>query len=59
MFAAIALLVGRAVGILAFCLFVYSFVLKLRREERMMLKQFPTSYPAYAKKTKRLVPFVV
>ena len=31
MFAAIVLLVERAVGILAFCLFVYSFVLKLRR----------------------------
>lgn len=59
MFAAIVLLVGRAAGILAFCLFVYSFVLKLRREERMMLKQFPTSYPEYVKQTKRLVPFII
>ncbi len=58
MFAAIVLLVGRVAGILAFCLFVYSFVLKLRREERMMLKQFPTTYPEYVKKTKRLVPFL-
>jgi len=59
MFAAIVLLVGRVAGILAFGLFVYSFVLKLRREERMMLKQFPASYPEYAKKTKLLVPFIV
>jgi protein-S-isoprenylcysteine O-methyltransferase Ste14 len=59
MFAAIVLLVGRAAGILAFGLFVFSFVLKLRREERMMLKQFPTSYPEYVKKTKLLVPFIV
>jgi len=59
MFAAIVLLVGRVAGILAMCLFVYSFVLKLRREERMMLKQFPTTYPEYMKKTKRLVPFII
>jgi len=59
MFAAIVLLVGRAAGILSLCLFVYSFLLKLRREERMMLKQFPTAYPEYMKKTKRLVPFIV
>jgi protein-S-isoprenylcysteine O-methyltransferase Ste14 len=59
MFAAIVLLVGRVGGILALGFFVYGFVLKLRREERMMLKQFPTSYPEYATRTKRLVPFIV
>jgi protein-S-isoprenylcysteine O-methyltransferase Ste14 len=59
MFAAIVLIVGRVAGILAFGLFVYSFVLKLRREERMMLKQFPTAYPEYLKRTKRLVPFLI
>ncbi len=59
MFAAIVLLVGRVAGIPAFGLFVYSFVVKMRREERMMLKQFPTAYPEYAQKTKRLVPFVI
>ena len=59
MFAGIVLLFGRAVGILAFGLFVYGFVLKLRREERTMLKQFPTAYPEYVKRTKLLVPFIV
>jgi protein-S-isoprenylcysteine O-methyltransferase Ste14 len=59
MFAAIVLLVGRVAGILAFGLFVYSFVLKLRREERMMLKQFPASYPEYIKKTRLLVPYII
>ena len=59
MFAAIVLLVGRVAGMLTLCLFVYSFVLKLRREERMLLKQFPTAYPEYMKKTKMLVPFMI
>jgi protein-S-isoprenylcysteine O-methyltransferase Ste14 len=59
MFAAIVLLVGRVAGILAFGLFVYSFVLKFRREERLMLKQFPTAYPEYVRKTKRLVPYII
>jgi protein-S-isoprenylcysteine O-methyltransferase Ste14 len=59
MFAAIVLLVGRVAGILAFGLFVYSFLLKLRREERLMLKQFPTTYPEYIKRTKLLVPFII
>jgi len=59
MFAAIVLLVGRLAGILALGLFVYSFVLKLRREERVMMEQFPTSYPEYIKKTKTLVPFIL
>jgi protein-S-isoprenylcysteine O-methyltransferase Ste14 len=59
MFAAIVLIVGRMAGILALGLFVYSFVLKLRREERMMQKQFPTTYPEYVKRTKLLVPFII
>ena len=59
MFAAIVLLVGRMVGILAFSLFVYGFVVKLRREESLMLRQFPTTYAEYMKKTRRLVPSIV
>jgi len=59
MFAAIVLLAERVAGIFALGLFVYGWVLKLRREERLMLKQFPTSYPEYVKKTKRLVPFII
>jgi protein-S-isoprenylcysteine O-methyltransferase Ste14 len=59
MFSANVILVGRVGAILALFLFVYGFVLKLRREERTMTKQFPSSYPEYVKRTKLLVPFVV
>jgi protein-S-isoprenylcysteine O-methyltransferase Ste14 len=59
MFTANVVLVGRVGGILALFLFVYSFVLKLSKEERAMMKQFPSSYPKYVKKTKLLVPFIV
>jgi protein-S-isoprenylcysteine O-methyltransferase Ste14 len=32
--------------------------LRLDAEERIMLELFPNAYPAYQKRTKRLVPFV-
>jgi protein-S-isoprenylcysteine O-methyltransferase Ste14 len=43
-------------------LFVFSFValwLKLRVEERLMLRQFPEAYPEYMRRTKALVPFLL
>ena len=33
--------------------------IKLKREERLMLKEFPDTYPAYAVRVKRLIPFVI
>ena len=59
MFTANVILEGRVVAILAWLLFVYSFLLKLLREERTMRRQFPSSYPDYAKRTKLLPPFVI
>lgn len=37
--------------------FVY-FVFSARTEERMMVAQFPDTYPAYRRRTKMLLPFV-
>lgn len=59
MFSANVILGGRVGAILALFLFVYGFVLKLRREECTMTKQFPSAYPEYVKRTKLLVPFVI
>ena len=38
---------------------VIYFVLAARREEQLMLAQFPDQYPAYMKRTKMLIPFVL
>jgi protein-S-isoprenylcysteine O-methyltransferase Ste14 len=35
------------------------FILSARREERLLIEQFPQSYPAYMKRTRMLLPFVL
>ncbi len=35
------------------------FWIKLKQEERLMLRHFPNEYPAYRKQVKALVPFVI
>jgi protein-S-isoprenylcysteine O-methyltransferase Ste14 len=40
-------------------IFVPYFLYNARREERIMLELFPAQYPAYKKRTKMLVPFVL
>jgi protein-S-isoprenylcysteine O-methyltransferase Ste14 len=35
------------------------FWIKLRQEERLMLRHFPNEYPAYQKQVKALIPFVI
>lgn len=35
------------------------FILSARREEKLLIKQFPVRYRAYMKRTKMLVPFVL
>ena len=50
-----------AVGLVWLALFVLCtvyFVVSARTEEKMMLAQFPDTYPAYLRRTKMLVPFV-
>jgi protein-S-isoprenylcysteine O-methyltransferase Ste14 len=40
-------------------LFGVYFVYSARKEETLMIEQFPEQYPAYMKRTKMLVPFVL
>jgi protein-S-isoprenylcysteine O-methyltransferase Ste14 len=35
------------------------FILAARREERLMLEQFPDQYPGYRRRTKMLIPWLV
>jgi len=44
---------------LALLLMTTAFWLKLKQEERLMLRHFPNEYPAYQKQAKALVPFVI
>jgi len=37
----------------------FYFVYSARNEEKLMLEQFPEQYPAYMKRTKMLLPFIV
>jgi protein-S-isoprenylcysteine O-methyltransferase Ste14 len=55
---------GSAIGQSVFWLLpliVYApyFILSARREEKILIEQFPEEYPAYLKRTKMLLPFVL
>jgi protein-S-isoprenylcysteine O-methyltransferase Ste14 len=54
-----ALDIGRLRGWLALPLMTAAFWVKLKQEERLMLRHFPNEYPAYQKQAKALVPFVI
>jgi protein-S-isoprenylcysteine O-methyltransferase Ste14 len=44
--------------LLLFALYFAYFLYSARSEEKMMLAQFPDTYPAYRRRTKMLIPFV-
>ncbi len=55
---------GSAIGqtvfwMLPLVLFTVYFVYSARREEQLMIEQFPEHYPAYMKRTRMLLPFVL
>jgi protein-S-isoprenylcysteine O-methyltransferase Ste14 len=55
---------GSAIGtspfwLIPFVLLGIYFVYSARREEKLMLEQFPEQYPQYMRRTKMLVPFVL
>ncbi|MGH7994304.1 MAG: methyltransferase family protein [Limisphaerales bacterium] len=54
-----ALDIGQLRGWLALPFMTAAFWIKLRQEERLMLRHFPDQYPAYQKQVKALVPFVI
>jgi protein-S-isoprenylcysteine O-methyltransferase Ste14 len=41
-----------------FVLFSASFIYSAKKEEKLMLAQFPEEYPQYMKRTKMLIPFI-
>ena len=53
-----ALAYNRLIGIVSLLLFLIGFLIKLKQEERLLLRHFPEEYPAYRARTKMLVPFV-
>jgi len=59
MFFATALAQGHAAGVAGVLLMFVSFWIKLDREEKLMLKQFPKRYAAYQQRAKRIIPFVL
>lgn len=57
-------MLGSALGesivwLLPLILFGAYFIYSARREEKLMLEQFPAQYPAYRSRTRMLVPFVL
>jgi protein-S-isoprenylcysteine O-methyltransferase Ste14 len=44
--------------LLVFPLYFAYFIISARTEEKMMLAQFPGTYPAYRRRTKMLIPFL-
>jgi protein-S-isoprenylcysteine O-methyltransferase Ste14 len=53
-----AIVRGTPDALLAFVFFFVIHVWKLRREEKLMSRYFPDSYPGYMSRTKALVPFI-
>ncbi len=53
-----ALMINRLAALAGFLLITFGFLIKLKQEERLLLRHFPDEYPAYKARTKMLVPFV-
>jgi len=50
---------GHVAGIIAAPFVFLSIWIKLRHEEKVMLKQFPDQYAAYQQRVKRIIPFIL
>src|SRR5262249_21421382 len=59
MFFATALVLGHVAGFAGVLLIFTSFWVKIGREEKLMLQQFPGRYAAYRRRVKRIIPFVL
>jgi protein-S-isoprenylcysteine O-methyltransferase Ste14 len=59
MFFATALVQLHVAGFVGVLLTFASFWIKLDREERLMIQQFPERYAAYQQRVKRIIPFVL
>ena len=52
-------LATRPLWLALFPLYLVFFIFSARVEEKMLLAQFPNAYPAYRRRTKMLIPFVL
>ncbi len=59
MFLGTVMHLGRVGGLVGLAICIASFWYKLRQEEAVMERHFPTAYPDYKRRVKALVPFVV
>ena len=59
MSAGTAVAIGYFGGFIGLLLVFVSFWVKLKREEDLMLKHFPTKYAAYQRRVKRIIPFLL
>jgi len=59
MFVATVIVLGHVAGIIALPFVFMSLWIKLRYEEKLMLKQFPNEYTAYQQRVKRIIPFIL
>ena len=59
MFVATVIVLGHVAGIIGMPFVFASFWIKLRYEEKLMLKQFPEQYAAYQKRVKRIILFIL
>jgi protein-S-isoprenylcysteine O-methyltransferase Ste14 len=59
MFVATVIVLGHVAGIIAMPFVFVSLWIKLRYEEKLMLKQFPNEYAAYQQRVKRIIPFIL
>ncbi len=50
---------GHVAGIIAMPFVFASLWIKLRHEEKLMLKQFPNEYAAYQQRVNRIIPFIL
>jgi len=51
--------VGKLYGACSLLLVAIGFWIKLRQEERLLLRHFPATYPIYRREVKALVPFII
>jgi len=50
---------ARLVAFAALALFFVGFWIKLRQEEKLLVRSFPQEYPAYRARVRALVPYVL
>jgi protein-S-isoprenylcysteine O-methyltransferase Ste14 len=59
MFLGAAIEIGRLRCFLGIAVVLIGFWIKLKQEERLLLRHFPDAYPAYQKQAKAIVPFIL